>query len=258
MLPKLKGLPKSLPNLLSQQTGKNPLDVRPNRLPPIGLINAEIDENIHITESPTDTAVLDKTCNCYKGTVIDKDATEPISFTEENKLESDTYNAFNPLGQLLYRKIYREYAIRNPHLVSIETYHSISTIIFSIKILDELDYDIREYVEYYYTNIYHITQRPMIDPDTILRATDEKLDSETINETINEIKNEMINNKRKNIKGKYYEKVSNNNIEYIENKSYILPSKRANLLPSITRKGGKRKNKRTQKRKNKRSYKRKN
>ncbi len=94
----------------------------------------------------------------------------------------------------------------------------------------------------------------MIDPDTILRATDEKLDSKTMDE----IKNEMINNKGKNIKGKYYEKVSNNNIEYIENKSYILPSKRANLLPSITRKGGKRKNKRTQKRKNKRSYKRKN
>lgn len=253
MLPKLKSSVSAKENF-SVSARRNPLDRRPNKLPPIGFFkDAEIDEN-NITEIPKDTTVWNEECRCYKGTIIDEDVTETISFTEENKLESDTYNAFNPLGQLLYRKIYREYAIRNPHLVSIETYHSISTIIFSIKILDELDYDIREYVEYYYTNIYHSTQRPMIDPDTILRATDEKLDSKTMDE----IKNEMINNKGKNIKGKYYEKVSNNNIEYIENKSYILPSKRANLLPSITRKGGKRKNKRTQKRKNKRSYKRKN
>ena len=86
------------------------------------------------------------------GAIIDKDATSPISFTEENQLESGTYNAFHPLGQRLFRKIYREYAIRNPQWVSTETYHAISTIIFSIKILDELDYDIREYVEYYYND----------------------------------------------------------------------------------------------------------
>jgi hypothetical protein len=173
-----------------------------------------------------------------------------------NKVESNTYNAFKPLSQLLYRKIYREYAIRNPYLVSNETYHyhSISTVIYSIKILEELDYDIREYVEYYYTNVYHSNQQPMIEPETIFRATGDNIDSETMNA----IKNEMINNKRNNIKGKYYQKVADNNNEYHRNKSYILPSKKANLLPSITKKGGKRKNKRTQKRKNKRSYKRKN
>lgn len=240
-LPPLKN-PPILP-----KTGKNPLD-KPN---PLGRGRADYEGEI---------TKWNEECKCYKGTIIDEDATEPISFTEENQLESGTYNAFHPLGQLLYRKIYREYAIRNPQWVSTETYHAISTIIFSIKILDELGYDIREYVKYYYTNIYHSTQRPMIDPGTILRASGEKLDIEEINA----IKNEMEYNKTNNKKSNYSEKVKDNNEKYIDNKLYIIPTnredptKRANLLPSITRKGGKRKNKRTQKRKNKRSYKRKN
>ncbi len=162
-------------------SGRQIVSTEPN-IEPLKNSNQLDDKTTILKGTQQDRVILNESEDLYIGHVKDHQGKDDvITFLPENNEEIKKYNEFDPILQLLYRKIFREYVkkheeMNNTTSNTVYREHWTKAIMHTIDILEstEVDYDIKEYVIYYFKNLYDSNvypRRDMIEPSIIILAT---------------------------------------------------------------------------------------